>query len=50
MKKVLLCGACVALVMSSCNQKEIDRLTYQTSWNKLFRFSREDEFGRRRNE
>jgi chromosome segregation ATPase len=29
MKKVLLCGACVALVMSSCNQKEIDRLTYQ---------------------
>ncbi|MCQ2209766.1 MAG: hypothetical protein MJZ34_05695 [Paludibacteraceae bacterium] len=29
MKKVLFLGACVALMMSSCNQKEIDYLNYQ---------------------
>lgn len=29
MKKVLFLGACVALVMSSCNQKEIEYLNFQ---------------------
>ncbi len=29
MKKVVLFGAAIALLASSCNQKEIDRLTYQ---------------------
>ena len=29
MKKVLFLGACVALAMSSCNQKEIEYLNFQ---------------------